>query len=109
MMSERKSLKPCAHSSLPVAEYAVRCGVDESLLRAAVRRLAAADSVAVCEDLGVQLNRHSTMNSWLEKLLWILTGNFAKPGSQYLPSALIALIRTLLGRGANHKRKSNGT
>lgn len=80
-------------SSLSVAEYAERCGVEESQLRAAVRRLAAAESVAVFEDLGVQMNRHSTMNSWLEKLLWILTGNFAKPGSQYMPSALIALIR----------------
>ena len=80
-------------SSLPVADHAERCGVDESLLRAAVRRLAAADSVAVFEDLGVQMNRHSTMNSWLEKLLWILTGNFAKPGAQYMPSSLVALIR----------------
>ena len=23
---------------------------------------------------------HSTLNSWLEKLLYIVTGNFAKPG-----------------------------
>jgi formate dehydrogenase len=80
-------------AALPIGEYAARCGVDEPLLRAAVRRLAAADSVAVFEDLGVQMNRHSTMNSWLEKLLWILTGNFAKPGTQYLPSSLVALIR----------------
>ena len=81
-------------ASLPVAEYAARCGVDETLLRSAVRRLAAAESVAVFEDLGVQMNRHSTMNSWLEKLLWVLTGNFAKPGSQYMPSSLVSLIRS---------------
>ena len=80
-------------SAVPVGEYAVRCGVDEALLRAAARRLAAADSVAVFEDLGVQMNRHSTLNSWLEKLLWILTGNFAKQGTQYMPSSLIALFR----------------
>ena len=80
-------------SALPVGHFAARCGVDEPLLRGAARRLAAAASVAVVEDLGVQMNRHSTMNSWLEKLLWVLTGNFAKPGSQYIPSALIALIR----------------
>jgi formate dehydrogenase len=80
-------------ASLPVGEYAARCGVEEALLRAAVRRIARADSVAVFEDLGVQMNRHSTLNSWLEKLLWVLTGNFAKPGSQYVPTALVALIR----------------
>ncbi len=81
-------------SSVPVGEYAVRCGVDEALLRVAARRLAAADSVAVFEDLGVQMNRHSTLNSWLEKLLWVLTGNFAKQGTQYMPSSLIALFRS---------------
>ena len=84
-------------AAVPVAEYAVRCGVDESMLRAATRRLAAADSVAVFEDLGVQMNRHSTMNSWLEKLLWIATGNFGKPGSQYMPSSLVSLVRSDAG------------
>ena len=91
-------------AALPVAEYAARCGVDEALLRSAARRLAAAESVAVFEDLGVQMNRHSTMNSWLEKLLWVLTGNFAKPGTQYMPSALVALIR---GDSPNDQRKTS--
>ncbi len=86
-------------SSLPVAEYAARCGVDEQYLRSAARRLAAADSVAVFEDLGIQMNRHSTMNSWLEKLLWVLTGNFAKPGSQYMTTSLVSLVRGDVGRG----------
>jgi anaerobic selenocysteine-containing dehydrogenase len=79
--------------AIDVAAYAARCGVDEALLRAATRRIASADSVAVFEDLGIQMNRHSTMNSWLEKLLWVLTGNFAKPGAQYLGSSLVSLIR----------------
>lgn len=80
-------------AALPVADYAARCGVDEELLRAATRRIATADSVAVFEDLGVQMNRHSTMNSWLEKLLWVLTGNFAKPGAQYMTTSLVSLVR----------------
>ena len=41
-------------------------------------------SVAVFEDLGVQMNRHSTLVSYLEKLVWLLTGNFGKPGAQYV-------------------------
>ena len=32
------------------------------------------------EDLGVQMNRHSTLVSYLEKLVWTLTGNFANHG-----------------------------
>jgi anaerobic selenocysteine-containing dehydrogenase len=86
-------------AALPVGAHAQACGVDEELLRAATRRLAAASSVAVAEDLGIQMNRHSTMNSWLEKLLWVLTGNFAKPGAQYVPSALVPLARTDAGGG----------
>ena len=30
---------------------------------------------------------HSTLCSYLEKLLWLLTGNFAKPGAQYVPTS----------------------
>ncbi|MGE3587697.1 MAG: molybdopterin-dependent oxidoreductase [Ilumatobacteraceae bacterium] len=81
-------------AAVPVADFAERCGVGEQLIRGAARRLAAASSVAVAEDLGIQMNRHSTLNSWLEKLVWVLTGNFGVPGSQYLPSSLVALVRS---------------
>jgi anaerobic selenocysteine-containing dehydrogenase len=40
------------------------------------------------------MNRHSTLASYLEKLLWLLTGNFAKPGAQYVPSSMVALARS---------------
>lgn len=71
---------------IPIADYAQRCGVDEALLRAAARRIAGAESVAVFEDLGVQQAPNSTLCSYLNKLLWILTGNFAKRGGQHLHS-----------------------
>jgi len=80
-------------AAVDVAAYAERCGVDESLLRAAARRIAGANGVAVFEDLGVQMNRHSTLNSWLEKLLWALTGNFAVAGGAYTPTMLAPLVR----------------
>ena len=76
--------------TVPVAAYCARSGVDEELVRAAARRIAGATGgVAVFEDLGVQMNRHSTLVSWLEKLLWVLTGNFGKPGAVYSPSSLV--------------------
>ena len=79
-----------ALAAVPVAEYCARSGVDESLVRAAARRIAGATGgVAVFEDLGVQMNRHSTLVSWLEKLVWVLTGNFGRPGAQYSPSSLV--------------------
>ena len=47
-------------------------------MRTAARRLAGAGSVAVFEDLGVQMSLHSTLSSYLEKLVWLLTGNFGQ-------------------------------
>src|SRR5438876_1596792 len=55
-----------ALSAVPIAVYCRISGVEESLVRAATRRIAAALSVAVFEDLGVQMNRHSTLVSYLE-------------------------------------------
>jgi anaerobic selenocysteine-containing dehydrogenase len=83
---------------VPIADYAQRCGVDEELLRAAARRIAAAASVAVFEDLGIQQAPNSTLCSYLNKLLWILTGNFAKKGSQHLHSSFNPLFSQVSGR-----------
>jgi len=83
-----------ALEEVPIADYARRCGVDEALIRAAARRLGRADSVAVFEDLGVQQAPNSTLSSYLNKLLWILTGNFAKPGGQHLHSWMGPLFRS---------------
>ena len=77
---------------VPVADYALRCGVDEAMLRAAARRIANAESAAVFEDLGIQQAPNSTLCSYLNKLLWILTGNFAKPGGQHLHSSFAPLL-----------------
>ncbi len=85
--------------AVPIADYADRCGVDEDLLRAAARRIAAAHSVAVFEDLGVQQAPNSTLCSYLNKLLWILTGNFAKRGAQHLHSSLGPLFNHNPGIG----------
>src|ERR1700742_5055538 len=83
---------------IPVRDYALRCGVDEELLRAAARRIGTAASVSVFEDLGVQQAPNSTLCSYLNKLLWILTGNFAKKGGQHLHSSFAQLFSQVSGR-----------
>ncbi|OBK81943.1 molybdopterin-dependent oxidoreductase [Mycobacterium sp. 1164985.4] len=82
-----------ALQEVPVGEYALRCGVDEELIRTAARRIGIAASVSVFEDLGVQQAPNSTLCSYLNKLLWILTGNFAKRGGQHLHSSFGPLFR----------------
>ncbi len=69
------------------------CGVDEELIRATARRLASALSVATFEDLGIQQAPNSTLCSYLNKLIWILTGNFGKPGAMHLHSWMAPLAR----------------
>jgi anaerobic selenocysteine-containing dehydrogenase len=90
---------------VPVAEYCAISDVDESLLRAAAHRIAAAQSVAVLEDLGVQMNRDSTLVSYVEKLIWLLTGNLGKLGAQYVFSSMSAIGRDR-GHPANERPTS---
>ncbi len=81
-----------ALAGVDVEDYAQRCGVDAALLRAAARRIASATSVSVFEDLGIQQAPNSTLCSYLNKLLWIFTGNFAKRGGQHLHSSFAPLF-----------------
>ena len=76
---------------IPVADYCARAGLDEALVRTVARRIAAADSVAMFEDLGIQQAPHSTLNSYLEKLVYILTGNFAKRGGMNIHTRMAGL------------------
>ncbi len=87
-------------ADLPVAQYARKAGVDEALLREAVRRIARARSVASFEDLGVQMNRHSTLVSYLHKLLVLLCGHFGRPGTMYRPASMVPVFGAPAGFGA---------
>jgi anaerobic selenocysteine-containing dehydrogenase len=84
--------------AVPVAEYAERCGVDGDLITTVARRIAAAESVSTFEDLGIQQGPHSVLCSYLNKLTWLLTGNFAKPGGMHLHSQMAALARHDVGK-----------
>jgi anaerobic selenocysteine-containing dehydrogenase len=77
--------------AVPVARYAAIAGVPEALVRTTARTLAAARGVAAFEDLGTQMTLHSTLSSYLDNLLWLLTGNFARPGANNLPLPLIPI------------------
>jgi anaerobic selenocysteine-containing dehydrogenase len=75
--------------AIPIASYCEIAGVPEKKMREAVGYIADAKGSAFFEDLGVQMNHHSTLVSYLEKLVWVLTGNFGNPGGQYVPSSLV--------------------
>jgi anaerobic selenocysteine-containing dehydrogenase len=81
-----------ALAAVPIADYCARAGVDADLVRDAARRIGRAGSVAVVEDLGIEMAPHSTLNSYLEKLLYTLTGNFGRRGTMNLGTQLGKLI-----------------
>jgi formate dehydrogenase len=89
-------------AAVDIDAYAAICDLDPELVRNAARRIASASSVAMFEDLGVQMNLHSTLCSYLEKLLWLLTGNFANPGGQYVPTSVV----NIAGSGGSSSRSS---
>ena len=75
-----------------VAANCRKCGVDEALVREVTRRIARAKSVSVLEDLGVQMNRHSTLVSYLQRLVWLLAGgNFGCSGGHNFSAKLVKL------------------
>ena len=78
--------------SLPVTEYCEQADVPEALVRKAARRIAEARSAAFFEDLGVQMNRHSTLVSYLHRLIAYGTGHFGKPGTAYPVSSIQPLL-----------------
>ena len=67
---------------------AATCELDADLVHRTARRIATASSVALFEDLGVQMSLNSTLCSNLDKLLWLLTGNFGIEGGRCVPTAL---------------------
>ena len=88
-------------AGIDVDDYARRAGVDGSQARAAARVMAEAESLSMLEDLGIQQAPHSTLSSWLEKLLYLLTGNFAKRGGMNIHSRFASL-----GGGGGRARRS---
>ncbi|HKY91418.1 MAG TPA: molybdopterin-dependent oxidoreductase [Nevskiaceae bacterium] len=82
---------------IDVARYADACGIPEETLRATARRIAAAKSMSVLEDLGLQMNRHSTLGSWLQRLVWVLTGHYGRTGTNNAPVPFFSLAKASKG------------
>jgi len=79
-------------TGISIAEYCQQCGVDEEQVRELAAMIHNAQSVAIWEDLGVQMNRNSTLVSYLHKLILTITGNFGKKGTQFISQPLVDLF-----------------
>ena len=77
---------------IDVSIYAARAGISSETVRQVARRIAQAESVAIQEDLGMQQSLHSTLSSYLEKLLYLLAGSFGRRGGMNLHTHFASLI-----------------
>ncbi len=77
---------------IPVGEYAAIAGVSEEQVRTVARGMAAAETVAVRSDLGIEQSYNSTLNAYLARLLFLVTGNFGKHGTNHLVSYFFPLL-----------------
>jgi anaerobic selenocysteine-containing dehydrogenase len=67
-------------AKVPVDAWLAAADISREQAEAAVCMIIDAASMTVRADVGVQQSRNSTLNAYLEKLLFLITGNFLKPG-----------------------------
>jgi anaerobic selenocysteine-containing dehydrogenase len=79
---------------IPVAEFARFAGLEPERVMEAAQVIGEAKTFALEEDLGVQMAPHSTLVTYLDFLLPLLTGNYGKAGAMDITIQLAALIAT---------------
>lgn len=77
--------------AIPVDDWIAHAEVERADVEHAVDLILRAKAMTVRVELGIQQGRNSTLNSYLEKLLYLVTGNFGRPGTNALHSWLIPL------------------
>lgn len=80
-----------ALATVPVAEWLAAADVGAEAFAHVVQMVIDAKAMVVRVELGIQQGLNSTLNSYLEKLLYLLTGHFSRPGTHGLHSWLAPL------------------
>lgn len=78
--------------AIDVRDHAQRADVALADVERVARGFATAKRACVRIDLGIQQTLHTTLNGYLEKLLYLLTGNFGRQGGNNLHSFLLPLL-----------------
>ncbi|MEU4246272.1 molybdopterin-dependent oxidoreductase [Amycolatopsis sp. NPDC026612] len=85
-------------AKVPVDEWIAHTEVSRVDVEKAVDLMCAAEAMTVRVELGIQQGRHSTLNSYLEKLLYLLTGHFGRRGTNNVHSWLLPLWGATTGQ-----------
>jgi anaerobic selenocysteine-containing dehydrogenase len=77
---------------IDASDYAFRADVSFELVQEVARGFATAKTACIRVDLGTQHSLNTTLNAYLEKLLYLMTGHFGKKGGNNLHTTMIPLI-----------------
>lgn len=77
---------------VPIEDYIARADVPIDEVKKVARGFARAHSACVRIDLGIQHTLHTTLNGYLEKLLYLVTGNFGRRGGNNLHASLVPIL-----------------
>ncbi len=77
---------------IPVDEYACEAGLEPERVRQVARDYARAKAACIRSDLGLEHTPHSTLNNYLSRLLYLVTGHFGKKGTNVFHTAFLPLI-----------------
>ena len=77
---------------IPVAQWIAHTGLAMQDVERAVEMIVAAEAMTLRTELGIEMGRHSTLNSYLGNLLFLATGNFGRPGTHAIHTWLQPLI-----------------
>jgi anaerobic selenocysteine-containing dehydrogenase len=78
--------------AVPIEAFVRRADVPLADVERVAHAFAKARSACVRVDLGLQQSPHSTLNSYLEKLLFLVTGHFGKRGCNNFHSLFLPLL-----------------
>ncbi|HET9694356.1 MAG TPA: molybdopterin-dependent oxidoreductase [Steroidobacteraceae bacterium] len=77
---------------VPIEDYVHRADVPLADVQRVARGFARARRACLRVDLGTQHTLHTTLNAYLEKLLWLVTGKFGAEGTNNLHTSLLPLL-----------------
>ena len=78
--------------AVPVEDYAQFAGLSRELVERAAHAIASTNKIALYEDLGIEMAPYSTLCSYLNILLFTLTGAFDIEGGMHLVSGLASIL-----------------
>ncbi len=77
---------------IPIAEYAAISGIPLSQIEQVAHGIASAKTMSLRSDLGIEMSYNSTLNAYLARLIFLITGHFGKHGTNHLTTWFFPLL-----------------